>query len=205
MHFFINHKLVNSNMSDEFLRADACQKFFCFRNNVEFVHYGNPSHINIKNARYTLDHLYDTAVREFNNWSELDSCGYEKREVLYYLDLLRLDLLRNEDFVISTDNGIDGVWLQTGNRRWSVRVRYFSYNNIGDSNTNGLVEIFRDGTKIMTHVTPGSYSSGFVFWFLHQENYGLTLCWGKSRLYFRSADEQKEEKSGLFSFLKKWF
>ena len=187
-------------MSGKFERSDACQRFFCFSDNVEFVRGDNPSHVQIKNARYTLDNLYNNTVREFNNCSELNSCGYEKREVLYYLDLLR-----KEEFVIATDKGVDGVWLQTRDRRWSFRKRTFCYNNIGDSNYNGLVEIYRDGKKIMTHVTPGSYSSGFVFWFLHEENYGLTLCWGRSRLYFRSANEQQKEETGLFSFLKKLF
>ena len=183
-----------------FYDADACQRFFCFGNCVEFIRSNNPSHVKIKNARYTSDNLYDSTLREFNNCSNLNPFGYEKREVLYYLDMLR-----NENFVQTEDWGVGGVWLHTNNGVWSVLVRTFSYNNIGDSNYNGLVEIFRNGQKIMTHVTPGSYSSGFVFWFLHEENYGLTLNWGKSRLRFRSANEEEESSSGLFSFLKRLF
>ena len=183
-----------------FYDADACQRFFCFRNNVRFLQSSNPSHRVISNARRTLCNLYDDTVKEFNNWSELNPYGYEKREVLYYLDLIR-----NENFIYESYDGIDGVSFKDSTRTWEVVIRLFEYSNIGDSNWNELVEIYRYGRLIMTCVTPGAYSDGFVFWFLHEENYGLTLYWGKSRLRFRSANEEEESSSGLFSFLKKLF
>lgn len=189
-------------MAHSFFDSDACERFFCFRNSIRYINSSNPKHVQIRNAKNTIEGLYDATLREFNNWRELNPFGYEKRQVLDCLSALRNDFnLSSEDLT----NGVEFYKRYMGNTLYQVRVRLFSYTLIDDDNYNELVEVFRDGRIIMTCVTPGSYSDGLVFWFLHEQNFGLTLYWGKSKLRFKTSSDNENEQSGFFSFFKKLF